>query len=64
MVNDFGKAPTIVGLHESVFFDKEFIEQVLADLKRKALFVKLEMDEFTAAEKLAYEVLKENGYAS
>lgn len=62
MVNDFGKAPTIVGLHEPLYFEKHFIEDVVTQLRDKAVLVSVGWDEFSTAEKFAYEVLSENGW--
>jgi len=62
MVNDFGKPPVVVGLHEPLFFDKYFIERVVSSLKKKAFMVKVEVDEFSPAEQFAYLVLKDNGW--
>lgn len=53
----------VVGLHYgSVFAYWSFVEQVNKELLAKAIIVYAGLDEFTAAEKLAYDILKANGY--
>lgn len=53
----------VVGLHYAPVFAKwSFVEQVHKELLSKAISVYAGLDEFTAAEKLAYDILKANRY--
>jgi hypothetical protein len=53
--------PKAVGLHYgSVWVAPEFVEQVVSDIKRKAMLVHAGIDDFTPAEKLAFYVLEAN----
>lgn len=62
MVNDHTPPQQTVGLYETLYVYQDFVDEVVEDLRRKSLAVTAGLDDFTPAERLAFYVMKENGY--
>lgn len=54
----------VVGLYNSGYYFKDFLEEVEQEIQQKAFRVQAGIDTFSKAEQLAYMVLEQNGYFS
>ena len=55
-------APTVKGLYNCGYFSVEFLHKAAESLLQKAPSVKRGLDKFSAAEELAYDILKSEGF--
>ena len=55
-------APTVRGLYNCGYFNVEFLHKAAESLLQKAPLVQCGLDKFSAAEELAYDILKSEGF--
>lgn len=53
---------TKIGIHYTGYWDKEFVDECIKDAQQVAMIYQALGEPVTPLQKLAYNVLKENGY--